>query len=479
MVENSKPTSRLFGTDGIRGVVGELYTPTFVADIAWATATYLREQGAGGSVLVGWDFRTTSQGIARILSGTLQMAGLDAVEMGNMPTPCFQFNVRELGARLGLMVTASHNPVEFNGIKFAGPQGLEIPPEAEQTIERHFQERTFVRVTWDQAAFVRQDTAGVDRYLKSIENHVDRPSLAAARLRVILDPGNGTSAVTSPRLLRELGCRLVTLNANPDGTFPGRPSEPSDENLVDLRKSVIELQAEVGIAHDGDSDRIGFVDERGQYVPGEVALALFARYRLRRHPGATIVTSVTSSTCIDDVVKAEGGRLVITRSGSLPVAIGVANEKAVFGGEENGHYYWPEHQNAPDGPMSSAMMLELLAREKRPLSEMVAELPRYYLVKRKIPAATAMKPVVVDAARRFYESKADRLVTLDGVKAHFKDGWTLIRPSGTEPLVRVFAESRTPERAQDLADQGVRLVQESLGTDLSPSVRSPSKSAST
>lgn len=450
---------KLFGTDGIRGVVGELYTPSFAADIAWSLATYLR---APGTILIGRDFRTTSPGIARILGGTLQMLGYEAVEMGPMPTPCFQFNVRDLSARAGLMVTASHNPVEFNGIKFTGPDGLEMPPEAEEVIEKIYRERAFRPPSWDRTGSLRADDHGVDRYLTSIKAHVDRPVIEAAHFRVVLDPGNGTSAVTSPRLLKEVGCQLTLLNEVPDGTFPGRPSEPSDENLGGLKRKVVEVEAAVGIAHDGDSDRIGFIDEKGRYVPGEVALALFARYLLKRHPGATIVTSVTSSSCIDDTVKSDGGNLIVTRSGSLPVAVGVAENRAVFGGEENGHYYWPEHQNAPDGPMSSAKILEVLAHDQRPLSALVDELPRYFLVKKKVPAPNRLKSQVVEHARTVLGTEAERVLSIDGVKAYFSDGWVLIRPSGTEPLIRVFAESRSRGRADQLSERGIALVYETL-----------------
>jgi phosphoglucosamine mutase len=461
----------LFGTDGIRGIVGELYTPQFTADIGSAFATFLKGSGA---VLIGRDFRFSSPGIARILSGTLQMHGFDPVEIGPMPTPCLQFNVRALGARAGLMVTASHNPVEFNGIKFCSATGLEFPPEAEEEIERHFRERSFAPVVWDQAGSVRRDEMGLDRYRRSILEHVDRSAIARAAARVVLDCGNGTSAVSSPPLFRELGARTVTLNANPDGAFPGRPSEPSDENLSDLKKTVVQTGASVGVAHDGDSDRIAFVDEKGQYVPGEVSLALFARYVLAQHPGATIVTSVTSSSCISDVVASDGGRLVITRSGSLPVAVGLEVEKGAFGGEENGHYYWPAHQNAPDGPMSSAVMLELLARSGRPLSAHVAELPKYTVVKTKLATPQRLKGVVVEAARREFGASAEHIVTLDGVKAFFPEGWILVRPSGTEPLVRVFAESRTAETAQRLAERGlsvVRTVLEASRVESAPAAR--------
>jgi phosphomannomutase/phosphoglucomutase len=262
---------------------------------------------------------------------------------------------------------------------------------------------------------------------------------------------------------------VITLNANPDGHFTGRPSEPNAENLADLRKAVVEFGAQLGVAHDGDSDRVAFIDERGAFIPGEVTLAIFAKYRLDQHPGATIVTSVTSSTAVTEVVRRAGGRLEVTRSGSLPVAEGVLEHGAIFAGEENGGYYWPEHQVARDGPMSSAKMLELLAHARRPLSELVAEVPSFHLLKTKVPlarealAARDIKPFLIAEARAVLAIEALRLDTRDGVKAFYYDGWVLIRPSGTEPICRVFAESRSPERAQEILELGVELVRRLLG----------------
>ena len=446
---------RLFGTDGIRQVVGRDLTPQLLIDVALAVADRLDHHGR---VLVARDFRTTSPGIARILAGTLQMAGIDVVELGEMPTPCLQFNVRALGADMGLMVTASHNPTEFNGIKFCGPVGLEIAPEEEHHIERAVRARSGRPVAWDQAGRIDADAGGRRRYLDSILAHVDAARIRAGAPKVVLDCGNGTSAVTSPELFAALGCRLTTLNANPDGHFPGHPSEPTSANLVDLTRLVVASGASLGVAFDGDSDRAAFIDETGTYLPGEVTLALFARDLLEREPGATVVTSVTSSTAVADVVRAAGGKLVVTRSGSLPVAVGIAEHHAPFGGEENGHFYWPEHQNAPDGPMSSAKLLELLARTRRPLSELVATLPRYHLVKTSVPFPdTTREPVMAQLPGELGPG-ARELVTLDGVKAIYADGWLLVRPSGTEPICRIFSESRDAERAATLNRTGAELV---------------------
>jgi phosphomannomutase / phosphoglucomutase len=450
-----EPVPRLFGTDGIRRVVNADFSPVFIAEVAAATAEFLQGEGP---VLIAEDFRTTSPGISRILAGVLSMDGIEVVEMGEMPTPCLQFNVRALKARLGLMVTASHNPTDFNGIKFSGPEGLEITPEEEHTIERNVHHRQHAIPRWDRAVTPGVDTNGVARYLRSIVSLVDRPRIAARRFRVVLDCGNGTSAATSPELLRSLGCHLTTLNANPDGHFPGHPSEPTEANLADLRKAVVAIGADFGVAHDGDSDRVAFVDETGRYIPGEEALGLFARELLRRKGGGTIVTSVTSTRCIEEVVRQAGGTLVITRSGSLPVARGIIDEHAVFGGEENGGFYWPEHQVARDGPASSAMLLDILAETGKSLGQLLSDLPKFHVVKRNVPLPAAVKSVVLERVKATLGGEADHMITLDGVKAFYPDGWILVRPSGTEPICRVYAESRDAAKAKSMCERAVTLV---------------------
>jgi phosphomannomutase/phosphoglucomutase len=298
----------------------------------------------------------------------------------------------------------------------------------------------------------------VERYLESIVGLVDGARIAQQSRRVVLDCGNGTSAATSPQLLRRLGCRLTTLNANPDGHFPGHPSEPTEANLADLRRTVVAIGADLGVAHDGDSDRIAFVDETGRYIPGEETLGLFAREILRRHGGGTVVTSVTSTRCVEEVVRAAGGKLVITRSGSLPVARGMVEEGAIFGGEENGGYYWPKHQVARDGPASSAMMLDILAETGRTLGELVGSLPKFHVVKRNVPLPASTKAAVLERVRTTLGAEAERLITIDGVKAFYPDGWILVRPSGTEPICRVYAESRDAERAKSMCERAVGLV---------------------
>ncbi|MCI4368523.1 MAG: phosphoglucosamine mutase [Thermoplasmata archaeon] len=453
---NAPSVPRLFGTDGIRKIVGKDITPTFVAEAAAAFAGHL---GTGGLVLVAHDYRTTSPAMARIVAGVLSMAGINVQEIGAMPTPCLQFSVREAGARAGMMITASHNPTDFNGIKICGHDGLEISRLEEIDVETRVYNRQFPSVPWDQAGEITWESNCVARYLESISHLIDGPAVARRRAAVVLDCGNGTSAATSPRLLRSLGCKLTTLNSNPDGHFPGHPSEPKEENLKALMATVVDTKSDLGVAHDGDSDRVAFIDETGRFVPGEEALALLVREMLRSHPGGTIVTSVTSTQAVEEVVANERGKLIITRSGSLPVARGIVDNHAIFGGEENGGYYWPTHHVARDGPASSAMMLDILARTGKSLSQLLDELPRIKVVKHNVPLDPLMKEAVMQGVQKALEAEAERVDPLDGVKAFYSDGRLLVRPSGTEPLCRIYGESKDPERAHALARRGVQMVE--------------------
>ncbi|HEV2449388.1 MAG TPA: phosphoglucosamine mutase [Thermoplasmata archaeon] len=443
---------RLFGTNGIREVVGERLTPAFAADLAGAIGKGLP---TGAPIAVGWDGRTSSPGLARIVSGTLALSGHDVVELGLLPTPAFQYNVAAVGAQLGVIVTASHNPPEFNGFKLIAADGLEVLRSVEEGIEASVASGLAAPVAFDRVNPIRQDPAGANRYLHAISSAVDVDRIRKRKFFVVLDCGNGASVVTSPELLRRLGCRVVTLNGQVDGTFPGHPSEPTETNLAGLRAAVPAFGADIGIAHDGDADRCVFVDGAGQFLPGERVLTLFARQRARLNRGGVVVTPVSSSQSVEDVVVPLGGEVVYTRIGSPSVTREMQKRKAIFGGEENGGLIFPELQLARDGAMSAAAMLDLLAREELTLTQAVQDLPTYALRKEKMTLpAEALEAVLAEVGRAL-AATSSKVVTLDGVKAYREGGWVLVRRSGTEPIIRIFAEAKQPEVAD-------RLIRETL-----------------
>ncbi len=447
---------RLFGTNGIREVVGQRLTPTFAAAVAGAIAHILPP---GSRVAVGRDGRTSSPALSRILIGTLGLGGHDVVDLGVLPTPAIQYSIPKVGADLGVIVTASHNPPEFNGFKVIGSDGLEIPRAEEERIEASVAAGEGASTGFDRVGEVREDHEGARRYVEGILAAVDVVAIRGRHFKVVLDCGNGASTVTSPELLRRLGCRVITLNGHLDGRFPGHLSEPTEENLRDLLKAVPQFGADLGIAHDGDADRAVLVDAEGHYVPGEITLTWIAQALVARQHGGLVVTPVSAPQSVEDVVRPLGGEVVYTRVGSPAVVREMLARKAVFGGEENGGLIFPEFQLARDGGMTAATVLELLARGERSLKESVAHLPRYVLLKRKLPCPAELRAALMNRLEAQYREAGDPVDLTDGLKVTRPGGWVLIRPSGTEPLVRIFAQAKAAGRAEELAEEATNRVE--------------------
>jgi phosphomannomutase / phosphoglucomutase len=375
-----------------------------------------------------------------------------------LPTPAIQYSVPRLEAQMGVVITASHNPPEFNGIKCIAADGLEVSRATEEAIEAGVEAHRGAAAPFDRVGDISPRTDGARRYIDGILAKVDVATIRARHFTVVLDCGNGASVPTSPPLLHRLGCRVITLNGHIDGTFPGHLSEPTEDHLGDLKRMVPSVGADLGIAHDGDADRAVFVDGAGRYVAGEEMLTLLAQDRVERQPGGVVVTPVSASQSVEDAVGAVGGTVVYTRVGSPSVTHEIQARHAVFGGEENGGLIFPEFQLARDGAMTAAAVLELLARRERTLAEVLAGLPRYTLIKEKAPCPVALREAVLARISETLAGESDRVVTIDGVKVYRDQGWVLLRPSGTEPLFRIFAESKEKARARALADAGLAAV---------------------
>lgn len=450
---------RLFGTNGIREVVGEKFTAAFVTRVSDSIAACLPP---GSRVIVGWDGRTSSPAFAQIVGASMVLAGHRVTELGILPTPAIQYNIPRLEGDLGVIVTASHNPPEFNGLKCIAKDGLEASREFEERVEAGVERGAAAPVDYSRVGDVVRDAGGARRYIEGILGTVDVARIVRRRFSVVLDCGNGASVPTSPALLRRLGARVVTLNGHVDGTFPGHLSEPTEANLGDLMRTVPAVGADLGVAHDGDADRAVFVEASGRYIPGEEMLTLLAKDAVERAPGSVVVTPVSGSQAVEDAVRPFGGSVVYTRIGSPSVTHEMQLRRAVFGGEENGGLIFPQLQYARDGAMTLAAVLDLLARKETDLASLLKEIPRYTLVKEKVGCPVVLRAQVVDRLVERFSRDSERVVTLDGVKAYRPGGWILLRPSGTEPLFRVFAESKDPDRARALADEGLAAVRTTL-----------------
>ena len=447
---------KLFGTNGVRGYANKDMNAELAMKLGRALGSFLKP---GDSVLVGRDTRTSGTMLAAALSAGLQSAGVHVHDAGIVPTPALQYCVKTTKKfAAGAVVTASHNPPEFNGIKFIDPDGTEMRSDKEDAIEALFFDGKFRDVAWSEIGQLLVEPGVNDAYVEAIVKKLDVDAIRRRKLTVVLDTSNGAGSLTAPFLLRRLGVHVVTMNAQIDGTFPGHPSEPTPENIKDIIATVKALKADIGIVQDGDADRCVFIDEKGAFIDGNRTLALMAGYAVQRNKGGLVVTPVSSSGIVEEHVKAKGGRVEYTRVGAPIVARYMMDHKALFGGEENGGLIWPELQHCRDASMTMAKIVEALAASGKPFSAMLAEVPTATSVKKKLECPNERKQKALDAfAKAHAHDKVDRT---DGVKVYTNEGWVLVRPSGTEPIFRVYAEAKTPEAAEQLASASLAEIRD-------------------
>lgn len=440
----------LFGTNGVRGIANEYMNPEMALNLARSLGTYM---GSKGTVAIGCDTRISGQMLkSAAIAGALS-TGLNVIDVGPVPTPSIQYYVRDF-ADAGIVITASHNPREYNGVKLIAGDGSEFPRDGEKEIEKIFFSGNYSIVSWEKTGSFRMDPGVNEYYIRNVINSVDAETIRSRKFKVVVDTGCGAGSLTLPFLLQELGCQVLTLGAQPDGTFPWRNPEPTPDALTELSELVKMTGADFGAAHDGDADRIVFMDENGKFVNEEVLLAMMAKYMLERENGP-IVTPVSSSQRMADIAKDAGVELHWTAVGSINVARKMMEVNAVFGGEGNGGLIFPKHQYCRDGAMACAKILEILAGGKK-LSELANSVPEYFNSKTKVPSIdtqATMEKVKIEAS-----GLGLKIDTIDGVKIWYEDGWVLIRPSGTEPIFRIFAEAKRQEKAEELMQEGLNMV---------------------
>jgi phosphomannomutase/phosphoglucomutase len=443
---------KLFGTNGIRGVVNKDMNCDLALGIGKAWGTLIRRTIPKPKVTIGTDARLSNDMLKNAISAGLLATGCNVTDVGVVPTPTLQYTVREKGYDSGVMITASHNPPYFNGIKGVAADGTEFTKDVEDEIEKIYFEKKFLLSDWKNVGKVSFWNGSIDLYINGILNAVDVDLIKSKNFHVVLDCGNGAGSLVAPKLLKKLDCKTTYLFCEPDGTFPGHNSEPLPENLTVLIKKVPEVKADIGVAQDGDADRAIFIDEKGTYIWGDKTLALGAKYATKEK-GGIAVTPVTTSSCFDDVVLKNNGNVIHTAVGSPIVARVMIKEKAVFGGEENGGLIFPEMQYCRDSAMSIAKILEIMAKENKSLSELIDEIPKYEVYKTKMSCPDDKKETVMKTLAK--QTKKDKNVKqvdeTDGVKLYLKEGWVLMRPSGTEPIFRVYAESKDKTKAEEIA----------------------------
>ena len=444
--------TKLFGTNGIRGVVNEDMNCELALGIGKAWGTFLKKTTKKPKIAIGTDARLSNHMLKNAISSGLLAVGCDVVDIGLVPTPTLQYTVKEKDFDSGVIITASHNPPQFNGIKGIASDGTEFSKDVEEEIEKIYFQQNFLLVEWKDVGKITSWDGAIDLYINGILNVVDVNLIKNKHFHVVLDCGNGAGSLVTPILLKKLGCRITELYCEPDGTFPGHNSEPLPENLSELIKKVPNVKADIGAAQDGDADRAIFIDEKGNYIWGDKSLALGAKYATKKGGGIT-VTPVTTSSTFDDVVRENNGIVIHTAVGSPIVARVMMENDSVFGGEENGGLIFPELQYCRDSAMSIAKILEIMAKEDKKLSELIDEIPRYEVFKVKLPCPHDKKEIVMKTLSE--ETKKDENIIkvdeTDGVKLYLKDGWVLMRPSGTEPIFRIYSESKNKYKAEELA----------------------------
>ena len=458
--------TKLFGTNGIRGVVNEDMNGQLALNIGKAWGTLLKKTISRPKVAIGTDARLSNHMLKCAITAGLLSTGCDVVDVGLVPTPTLQYAVKEKDFDSGVIITASHNPPHFNGIKGVASDGTEFSKDVEEEIEKIYFKESYSLAGWkDVGKFSKWDGA-IDLYIKDILNVVDVDLIKKKQYHVVLDCGNGAGGLVTPILLKKLGCKITEMYCEPDGTFPGHNSEPLPENLGDLIKKVPEVGADLGAAQDGDADRAIFVDEKGTYIWGDKSLALGAKYATKQHNGGIAVTPVTTSSCFDDVVKENNGEVIHTMVGSPIVARVMMENNSVFGGEENGGLIFPELQYCRDSAMSIAKILEIMAKENKKLSELMDEIPKYEVYKTKMPCPNDKKEKVMKilADQTKGDSSVLEVDETDGVKLYLEDGWVLMRPSGTEPIFRVYSESKDKTKAEEIALNYKKLAEEIISS---------------
>jgi len=441
--------AKFFGTNGIRGVFSEDFTLEFVHDMTLAIGTYFER----GPVLIGFDGRESSPVISKVVSSALNSIGIDCNVAGIIPTPCLEFAVKTLGYSGGIMITASHNPPQYNGIKPAAKDGVEISREDELVIEDIYLQKSWIKnpKNW---GTTRKEERAIKTYLEGIVSQVDSKLIESKNFKVVLDLGNGTQAVSAPDFCKIMQCEILVINQNIDGNFPGRGPEPTPQNLTKLSKTVTENNADFGVAFDGDGDRSIFCDNQGNILTGDKSALVLIQHILKKNPNSLIVTCLNSGSNIEVLADKFNSKVIRTKVGSVEVSRKMVHTDALIGFEENGGFMYGKHNQVRDGCMTLALMLDLLATGKS-LSDEIASLPPSFTTKDKISCSPENILKLFSTLKEEFPSSD----TTDGIKITIDPkNWVMIRPSGTEPIVRIYSEAENQKKLDALMSEYLKKV---------------------
>ncbi|MEP7336709.1 MAG: phosphoglucosamine mutase [Acidobacteriota bacterium] len=433
------------GISGVRGIVGETFTPELAVEFAQAFGTYLE----GGKILICRDTRPSGPMVRAAVAAGLLSTGCEVIDLGICPTPTMQLAVRHFKAAGGISITAGHNPLPWNALKFVRGDGLYLNTTQAEELLDIFHQGEFTKAKWDEIQPRVETRDAIEPHIEVLNRTFDVEAIRARRLTVAVDCCNGACSLLSPRWLDELGCRVLAINDEVSLPFPHNP-EPTRETMAQLRVVVKAGQADIGFAHDADGERLGIVTETGEALSEEMTLAIAAEIKLSRTPGV-VVTHLSTSRAIEAIAARYNSTVVRTPVGQAHISEAMLEHNAVLGGEGNGAVAIPEIHATNDAAATIGLLLEHIAKTGKRISEIAAAVPRYTMLKHYVPVAPNLLFSVLNEVRREAEAtNAEEVDLSDGIKLSWPDGWLHVRASNTESMIRVIAEAESAARAEEL-----------------------------
>ena len=456
MTASKTDFDHIFRAYDIRGIFGEDLTEEVATRIGAAFAKFLDDK----SVVVGRDARISGEKLRDALVSGL-VSRCKVTDVGMIPTPLLYFAATTLKIDAGIMVTASHNPPQWNGFKAFRGQTGSIYGKDMETI-RDYAKQLNPKTLGKNSSKATLHEGIIREYQDFVQTkiHLER------KLNVVADTANGACGLVAPILFERLGCKILTLNKEPDGTFPAHLPVPKAETLGELMKEVVKRRADFGVGYDGDGDRAVFIDEKGNLIPGDLTLMIFAKEILEKNRGGKVVYELTCSMAVEEYVKKHGGIPIVERVGHTFIMDKMIGENALLGGEKSSHFYFADVYGMDDGTYASMKMAEILSKTDQKLSEIVAALPKYPSVyEENFEVPDTKKFAVIEKVRSQFKEHGLKTLDIDGVKLIQKDGWVILRASNTEPVVRVSAEAKTEEKLKELYDFAVNELNKAMKGD--------------
>lgn len=451
----------IISVSGMRGVIGENLTASIATEYGGAFGTFLQEAKSGRrlSVCIGMDSRQSGQMLKSAMTAGLTGSGVDVIDLGLVTTPCVGISLRELGCAGGVIITASHNPIQYNGIKLLLSDGIAPRPEVAAKIRQLFFDKNFTCADSTGCGKVTFDNQADERHLAKVLAIIDKETIAARKFKVALDSVNGAGGRVTKKLLAELGCKVFAVNDEPTGQFTHNP-EPTAQNLADFCRVVKNEGADIGFAQDPDADRLAIVDEVGNYIGEEYSLALAAKYIFAQKTG-TAAANLSTSRMIDDIARKAGGSVIRTAVGEANVASAMLEHDCIIGGEGNGGVIDLRVGPIRDSLVGIALVLQLMTETGKSISELVGEISGYYMSKEKFSAGQDQAQRILDSAKEIFAGA--KLNEIDGCRFDFEDGWLHIRASNTEPVIRVIVEAKDQVAAQKHIDTVAKIRNDVTG----------------